>query len=92
MKRVIKSAKSIKSSQKFGYGESKFKNYDDWPSEYTDADGRFWTKLPKNIAMSEFIPTGMVLVEYHTYDSEHDRRLYIDAKGQVWNEYVDGIL
>lgn len=92
MKRVLKSSQSLKTAQKFGYGESKFKNYEDWPSNYTDEDGRFWVKLPESLGMSEFIATGMMLVEYHTYDSETDHRLYIDAKGQVWNEYVEGIL
>lgn len=92
MKRVIESDNHGTDSQKFGYGESKFKNYDDWPVEYIDEDGRFWTKLPRTIAMSEYIETGMPIVDYSTDDPSNDLLLYIDARGQVWNEYVDGIL
>lgn len=46
----------------------------------------------RDTAISEFLETGMTLVEYHTDDLAGDYRLYMDACGRVWNEYYDGIL
>lgn len=46
----------------------------------------------RDTAISEFLETGMTLVEYHTDDLAGDYRLYMDDCGRVWNEYYDGIL
>ena len=90
MKRVIKSSVEIES--RFGYREPLYEEYRDWSMMYRDSGGHLWHVNNRDTAISEFLETGMTLVEYHTDDLAGDYRLYMDDCGRVWNEYYDGIL